>query len=38
VTLSGLWLWKGKQVLRALGGRRAPAVAVPANSHTEAHA
>jgi hypothetical protein len=38
VTLSGLWLWKGKQVLRALRGRAAPAVAVPVDSHTEVHA
>ena len=38
VTLSGLWLWKGKQVLRALRGRSAPAVAVPVDSHTEVHA
>ncbi|HEV3312524.1 MAG TPA: hypothetical protein VG815_18580 [Chloroflexota bacterium] len=38
VTLSGLWLWKGKQVLRALQGRSAPAVAVPVDSHTEVDA
>jgi hypothetical protein len=38
VTLSGLWLWRGKQVLRALRGRSALAVAVPVDSHTEVHA
>ena len=38
VSLSGLWLGKGRQVLRALRGRAAPAVAVPVDSHTEVHA
>ena len=38
VTLSGFWLWRGKQVLKWLRGRSAPAVAVPVGSHTEEHA
>src|SRR5260370_8239149 len=37
VTLSGLWLWKGKQVLRALPGRAPPAVPGPVDSHPPLH-